>query len=76
MIHRTSVEDWGRDGIAMTLPYLLAVVSLGADLYGRALAVAVPTATGIIPNSSVAYRVIPPRRCEKIDLLEFSRFYF
>jgi hypothetical protein len=23
MIHRTSAEDWGRDGIAMTLPYLL-----------------------------------------------------
>jgi hypothetical protein len=27
MIHRTSVED-GRDGIAMTLTYLLAVVAL------------------------------------------------
>jgi hypothetical protein len=24
MIQRTSVENWGRDGIAMTLPYLLA----------------------------------------------------
>jgi hypothetical protein len=32
MIHRTSVEDWGRDGIAMTLPYLLAVVWLAQIL--------------------------------------------
>lgn len=56
MIHRTSVEDWGRDGIAMTLPYLLAVVPLAQICTGGPLAIAVSTATGINPNSSLAYR--------------------